>query len=130
VHGIDYAETFALVAKLDSIRVVLAIAAVGHWEVHHMDVKGAFLYRDIASEKSALHDIFTMTYMGLLHYFLRLEINQSDLGIEMAQYKYAKDLLIRFQMIDCKPTSLPFLSGVKLEDGGTTPLVDSTRYKY
>ena len=34
VHGIDYNETFALVAKMDSIRLALAIAALKQWEVH------------------------------------------------------------------------------------------------
>ena len=43
VHGIDYNETFAPVANMDSIRLALAIAASKHWEVHHMDVKCAFL---------------------------------------------------------------------------------------
>jgi hypothetical protein len=38
----------------------------------------------IASIKYALHDRFSMTYMGLLHYFLGLEINQSTSGIKMA----------------------------------------------
>ena len=32
-------------------------------------------------------------------------------------------------MIDCKFAPTPFLSEVKLEDGGDTPLVDSTLYK-
>ena len=32
-------------------------------------------------------------------------------------------------MTDCKSSPTPFLSGVKLEDGGETPLVDSTLYK-
>jgi hypothetical protein len=32
-------------------------------------------------------------------------------------------------MIDCKSTLTPFLSGVKLEDGGETPLVDITLYR-
>ena len=36
VHGIDYTETFAHVAKMDSIQLVLAIAASRRWEVHHM----------------------------------------------------------------------------------------------
>ena len=47
VHGIDYNETFAPVAKMDSIRLALAIAASKQWEVHHMDVKCAFLNGDI-----------------------------------------------------------------------------------
>jgi hypothetical protein len=36
VHGIDYTEIFAPVAKMDSIRLVLAIATSRRWEVHHM----------------------------------------------------------------------------------------------
>ena len=39
VQGVDYHETFALVAKMDSISLVLAISASKHWEMHHMDVK-------------------------------------------------------------------------------------------
>ena len=46
----DYHETFALVAKMDSIRLVLAISASKHWEVHHMDVKSAFLHGYIHDE--------------------------------------------------------------------------------
>ena len=47
VQGVDYHETFVLVAKMDSIRLVLAIVASKHWEVHHMDVKSAFIHRYI-----------------------------------------------------------------------------------
>ena len=46
----DYTDTFAPVAKMDSIRLVLAIAASKGWEVHHMDVKSAFLHGDIHEE--------------------------------------------------------------------------------
>ena len=47
VHGIDYNETFAPVAKMDSIRLAFAIAASKQWEVHHMDVKCDFLNGDL-----------------------------------------------------------------------------------
>eukprot|EP00253_Pinus_taeda_P024645 PITA_24645 len=50
VHGIDYDETFAPVAKMDSIRLTLAIASTQGWEVHQMDVKNAFLHRDLLEE--------------------------------------------------------------------------------
>ena len=50
VHGIDYNETFSPVAKMDSIRLALAIAALRQWEVHHMDVKCAFLNGDLTEE--------------------------------------------------------------------------------
>ena len=50
VQVVDYHETFALVAKMDSIRLVLAISASKHWEVHHMDVKSAFIHGDLHEE--------------------------------------------------------------------------------
>ena len=43
VHGIDYNETFVLVAKFASICVVLALAALNDWEVEQVDVKNAYL---------------------------------------------------------------------------------------
>ena len=46
----DYHETFAPVAKMDSIRLVLAIAASQHWEVNHMDVKSSFIHGDLHEE--------------------------------------------------------------------------------
>ena len=50
VHGIEYNETFAPVAKMDSIRLALAFAASKELEVHHMDVKCAFLNGDLAED--------------------------------------------------------------------------------
>ena len=50
MHGIDYDETFAPVANMDSIRLALAIAATKGWEVHHMDLKNAFLHGDHSKE--------------------------------------------------------------------------------
>lgn len=43
VPGVDYFDTFAPVAKLASIRAVLAIAAARNMEIHQIDIKGAFL---------------------------------------------------------------------------------------
>jgi hypothetical protein len=42
-EGIDFSEMFSPVARLESVRLLLAIAAHHSWEVHHMDVKSAFL---------------------------------------------------------------------------------------
>ena len=50
LHGIDYNETSTPVAKMDSIRLALAIATSKQWEVHHMDVKCAFLNGDLTEE--------------------------------------------------------------------------------
>eukprot|EP00253_Pinus_taeda_P016828 PITA_16828 len=83
----------------------------------------------IATVKRALHDRFLMTDMGPLHFFFGLEISQDATGIKLSQAKYARDLLEIFRMADCKPAPTPFLFGVRLEDGGDTPLVDSTLYR-
>jgi hypothetical protein len=83
----------------------------------------------IYAVKRILHDRFLMTYMDPLHFFLGLEISRDALGIKLSQAKYARDLLERFHMKDYKSSSTPFLSGVKLEDGGESPLVDSILYR-
>ena len=48
--GVDFEETFAPVAKLQSIRVVLALAVQENFEIHQMDVKTAFLNGDLDEE--------------------------------------------------------------------------------
>ena len=41
--GIDYDETFAPVARLEAIRILLAFAAHKNFKLFQMDVKSAFL---------------------------------------------------------------------------------------
>lgn len=49
-HGIDYDEVFAPVAQIETIRFILSLAATNHWEVHHLDVKTAFLHGELKEE--------------------------------------------------------------------------------
>ena len=44
VQGIDYEETFSLVARYESIRYLLTHAALQDWEIEAMDVKLAYLH--------------------------------------------------------------------------------------
>ena len=50
VEGIDYNQTFAPVPKMNSILLVLSLAALHKWEVHQMDVKFSFLHGDFHAE--------------------------------------------------------------------------------
>jgi hypothetical protein len=43
VEGIDYGETFAPMARLASIRILLAYASQYNFKLQQMDVKSAFL---------------------------------------------------------------------------------------
>ena len=47
----------------------------------------------------------------------------------VTQSKYVSDLLIKLNMADCKATPFPFLLGISLEEGNSTPQVDSTLYR-
>jgi hypothetical protein len=40
---VDFDEVFAPVARMESVRLLLALAAQEGWPVHYMDVKSAFL---------------------------------------------------------------------------------------
>lgn len=46
-HGVDFDEVYAPVARIETIRLLVSIAASYGWEVHHLDVKTAFLNGDL-----------------------------------------------------------------------------------
>lgn len=49
-HGVDYDEVFAPVTRLETDRLLLALATKSEWEVHHLDVKTAFLNGEIVED--------------------------------------------------------------------------------
>eukprot|EP00253_Pinus_taeda_P029706 PITA_29706 len=129
VEGIDYDETFAPVARYSSIRSMLALSAQMGWKIHQMDVKTAFLNGKIEEEvyieqpkgfetfdrddqliMSCNEDLareFKMKDMGLMHYFLGMEVWQKDGEMFVSQGKYANEILKRFHMENCKPIQTP-----------------------
>ncbi|KAJ8866952.1 hypothetical protein PR048_032814, partial [Dryococelus australis] len=50
IKGYDYSDTYALVAKLTTIRILLCLANCKSLYVHHLDVKNAFLYGVLKDE--------------------------------------------------------------------------------
>lgn len=217
-QGIDFEEVFAPVARLDTIRLIIAVAAQRNWEIHHLDVKSAFLNGDLSEEvyvsqpegfvvkgkehkvyklSKALYGLrqaprawnirldkslknigfercshdqavytrnktgcslvvgvyvddlivtgsnereinkfkeqmmkeFEMSNLGLLSYYLGIEVSQTKEGVSLKQRTYAKRILEEFGMIDCNPTASPMdpkLKLVKDEDGEST---DPTIFK-
>jgi hypothetical protein len=226
VEGIDYEETFALIARYTSIHTIIALVASMGWRLHQMDVKTAFLNGEIEEEvyieqpdgfvihekeshvcrlkksmyglkqapcawyekidgylmslgfnknvvdlnlyynivgdeclilvlyynknvvdpnlyysivgdeclilvlyvddlfltsseslivecKCALASEFRMKDLGMMHYFLGLEVWQRTNEILLSQEKYTMEILKKFGMTDCKPMPTPMVMNLK-----------------
>jgi len=204
IFGVDYSDTFAPVSRLDTIRLVLTIAAQKGWKIFQLDVKPAFLNGVLEEEiyveqpegfvkhgeedkvyllyglkqaprawysrindhllsigftkslseftlyvkdkgnsflivslyvddllvtgddtklidefKQEMMQAFEMTDLGLMTYFLGIEIKQGENEVFICQRKYAKEILRKFQMDECKVVSTPMNQKEKFikEDG-------------
>jgi len=49
-EGVDFEEVYAPVARIETVRLMIALAAQKGWKIHHMDVKSAFLNGDLVEE--------------------------------------------------------------------------------
>jgi len=217
-QGIDFEEVFAPVARLESVRLLLAHAATQGWALHHMDVKSAFLngvlqeqvyveqppgfvlrgheskvlhlvkalyglrqaprawyakldsslielgfqrstsehavylrgagehrlivgvYVDdlvitggnndiITKFKEEMKAKFKMSDLGLLRYYLGLEVTQSEAGITVCQSTYAARILESAGLTGCNPSHTPMEPRLKLSKFSTAPSVDPTMYR-
>ena len=69
---------------------------------------------------------FEMTDLGLMNYFLGLEVTQTNQGIFICQHKYPTNILQRFRMDKCKPAETPIALGTKLTKNDDGPAVNAT----
>nr|CAN79780.1 hypothetical protein VITISV_041885 [Vitis vinifera] len=184
-YGLDYDETFSPVAKLTTIRVLLALAANKDWDLWQMDLRKALyglkqaprawygkiaefltqseylvtpadsslfvkanggklaivlVYVDdliitgddveeICRTKENLSVRFEMKELGQLKHFLGLEVDRTHEGIFLCQQKYAKDLLKKFGMLECKSISTPMEPNAKMCEHEGKDLKDATMYR-
>ncbi|GKA99999.1 putative ribonuclease H-like domain-containing protein [Tanacetum coccineum] len=115
---IDYDEVFALVARIEAIRLFLAYASFKDFVVYQMDVKSAFLYRKIEEDAYVCQPpgfedldfsdkVYKMSSMGELTFFLGLQVQQKKDGIFISQDKYVVEILKKFRFTEVKTASTP-----------------------
>jgi hypothetical protein len=73
---------------------------------------------------------FEMKDLGLMHYFLGLEVWKSPRKIFLNQGKYAAEILKRFDMLECKAMNTPMETNLKLMVDTSLELVDATLYRH
>ncbi|XP_059077013.1 uncharacterized mitochondrial protein AtMg00810-like [Cryptomeria japonica] len=64
---------------------------------------------------------FEMSMLDELTFFLGLQVMQLKQGIFLSQTKYAKEMLKKFNMTDCKPVTTPMETGCKLSMSDDSP---------
>ena len=79
--------------------------------------------------KNAMTREFEMTDIGLMAYYLGIEIKQKEERIFISQESYANEILKKFKMDDCKPISTPIECGIKLSKNDEARKVDTTLFK-
>jgi hypothetical protein len=79
--------------------------------------------------KEEMKSTFQMADLGLLQYYLGLEVSQDEDGITVRQRAYALKILAAAGLVGCNPSHVPMESRLKLSKSSTAPLVDATEYR-
>ena len=69
-----------------------------------------------------------MEDLGMMHYFLGMEVWKNEYGISLGQGKYVVEILKRFGMMDCKAMTTPMASNLKLLSVASSESVDAMMY--
>jgi hypothetical protein len=79
--------------------------------------------------KKRLASEFEMKDLGLMHYFLGLDVWQSPERIFLNQRKYTVEILKRFDMLECKPMNTPMEAKLKQLVDTSSEFTDATLYR-
>ncbi|RDX88499.1 hypothetical protein CR513_29897, partial [Mucuna pruriens] len=51
LHGIDFSEVFAPITRMDTVRLIVTLAACKGWDIFQLDVKSAFLHGELSEDQ-------------------------------------------------------------------------------
>ena len=71
-----------------------------------------------------------MKDLGMMHYFLGLEVWQRLSDIFLDQRKYVVEILKRCKMMDCKAMPTPMVKNMKLLSDTSSETMDATMYRH
>ena len=71
---------------------------------------------------------FKMKYLGIMHYFLGMDVWKNESEILLGQGKYAVEILKKFGILDRKAITTPMASNLKLLCDASLETVDATMY--
>ncbi|GJU00576.1 uncharacterized mitochondrial protein-like protein [Tanacetum coccineum] len=95
-----------LLVRLETIRLLIVLAAGKGWKIQYLDLINEFKKR-MASQ-------FEMSDLGELTYYLGIEVSQGKDCVEIKQERYAMKILKEAGMEDCNATLCPMEPGLKL----------------
>jgi hypothetical protein len=79
--------------------------------------------------KEEMQSTFQMADLGLLQYYLGLEVSQGEGSITVSQRAYAVKILAVAGMKGCNPSHVSMENRLKLSKSSTAPLVDAIEYR-
>ena len=79
--------------------------------------------------KRAMSLEFEMMDIGIMSYYLGLEVKQMEDEIFISQESYAREVLKKFKMLDCNPVNTPMEFGMKLSRFNEEHIEDPTLFK-
>nr|GEV78328.1 copia protein [Tanacetum cinerariifolium] len=135
-EGIDFEESFALVSKIEAIRIFLAYSAHKNMIVYQMDVKTAFLNGNLreevyVSQPDGFVDQDNPNHVYKLKkalYRLKQAPRTCPRGIFINQSKYAFESLKKYGFESCDPVDTPMVKKSKLDEDKEGKAVDPSHY--
>jgi hypothetical protein len=97
----------------------------GEW---HLVITGSSR-EEIQKFKGEMMKMFKMSDLGLMHYYLGIEVRKGADGFSFCQGNYAKGILEKAGLKDCNPYKTPIEQKMKLSKDDTSPFVDANFYR-